>query len=155
MSCGRCWIRRWSREGLRRLRLRRRIGAALQPDPGSDIGRVCALESTHYLRNQLLRDADWAGMAHGVEIRVPLVDFTLLRTLAPVIPAMRAGAGKLALAQGAAGDAAGRSRRARQDRFWRTDRRLARSAGNRPGASRRKGWRRAAGRMWCSISCRA
>jgi asparagine synthase (glutamine-hydrolysing) len=87
------------REGLRRLHLRRRIGAVLQPDPGSDIGRVCALESMHYLRNQLLRDADWAGMAHGVEIRVPLVDLTLLRTLAPVIPAMRAGAGKLALAR--------------------------------------------------------
>jgi len=88
-----------AREGLRRLRLRQRIGAALQPDPGSDIGRVCALETTHYLRNQPLRDADWAGMAHGVEIRVPLADCVLLRTLAPVIPAMRAGAGKLALAQ--------------------------------------------------------
>ncbi|HEX2151376.1 MAG TPA: asparagine synthase (glutamine-hydrolyzing) [Stellaceae bacterium] len=88
-----------AREGLRRLRLRRRIGSALQPDPGSDIGRVCALESTHYLRNQLLRDADWAGMAHSVEIRVPLADCALLRTLAPVIPAMRAGAGKLALAK--------------------------------------------------------
>ncbi len=87
------------REGLRRLRPRRRIGAALQPDPGSDIGRVCALESNHYLRNQLLRDADWAGMAHGVEIRVPFVDFTLLRALAPVIPAMKTGAGKLALAR--------------------------------------------------------
>ena len=87
------------REGLRRLRPRRRIGAALQPDPGSDIGRVCALESTHYLRNQLLRDADWAGMAHGVEIRVPLADFTLLRALAPVIPAIKTGAGKLALAR--------------------------------------------------------
>jgi asparagine synthase (glutamine-hydrolysing) len=84
---------------LRRLRPRRRIGAALRPDPGSDIGRVCALESTHYLRNQLLRDADWAGMAHGIEIRVPLADLTLLRTLAPVMPAMRAGAGKLALAR--------------------------------------------------------
>jgi asparagine synthase (glutamine-hydrolysing) len=87
-----------AREGLRRLRVERRIGAALTPDPGSDVGRVCALESTHYLRNQLLRDADWAGMAHGVEIRVPFVDTALLRMLAPVIPAMKAGRGKLALA---------------------------------------------------------
>ena len=87
-----------AREGLRRLRPRRCIGAALTPDPGSDVGRVCALESTHYLRNQLLRDADWAGMAHGVEIRVPFADSELLRTLAPVIPSMRAGAGKRALA---------------------------------------------------------
>jgi asparagine synthase (glutamine-hydrolysing) len=87
-----------AREGLRRLRVQRRIGAALTPDPGSDIARVCALESTHYLRNQLLRDADWAGMAQGVEIRVPFADTALLRTLAPVMPAMRAGAGKRALA---------------------------------------------------------
>jgi asparagine synthase (glutamine-hydrolysing) len=37
------------------------------------------------MRNQLLRDADWAGMAHSVEIRVPLVDWTLLTRLAPVL----------------------------------------------------------------------
>jgi asparagine synthase (glutamine-hydrolysing) len=88
-----------AREGLRRLRVRHRIGAALEPDPGSDVGRVCALEATHYLRNQLLRDADWAGMAHSVEIRVPLADYTLLCALAPIVPAMRAGAGKIALAK--------------------------------------------------------
>jgi asparagine synthase (glutamine-hydrolysing) len=35
---------------------------------------VHRLESALYLKNQLLRDADWAGMAHGVEIRVPLAD---------------------------------------------------------------------------------
>jgi asparagine synthase (glutamine-hydrolysing) len=87
-----------AREGLRRLRWKQRIAAALQPDPGSDVGRVCVLESTHYLRNQLLRDADWAGMAHGVEIRVPLADCTLLRALAPIMPAMQGGAGKRALA---------------------------------------------------------
>ncbi len=38
---------------------------------------VHRMESTIYLRRQLLRDADWAGMAHGVEIRVPLVDARL------------------------------------------------------------------------------
>jgi asparagine synthase (glutamine-hydrolysing) len=37
------------------------------------------------MRNQLLRDADWAGMAHGLEIRVPLVDFKLLKNLASVL----------------------------------------------------------------------
>jgi asparagine synthase (glutamine-hydrolysing) len=36
-----------------------------------------------YMRNQLLRDADWAGMAHSVEIRVPFVDVPLFRALAP------------------------------------------------------------------------
>jgi asparagine synthase (glutamine-hydrolysing) len=40
-------------------------------------GTVHRLESSMYLKNQLLRDADWAGMAHGVEIRVPLVDARL------------------------------------------------------------------------------
>ncbi|HKO10374.1 MAG TPA: asparagine synthase (glutamine-hydrolyzing), partial [Acidobacteriaceae bacterium] len=36
--------------------------------------KVSALEMTYYMRTQLLRDADWAGMAHSVEIRVPFVD---------------------------------------------------------------------------------
>ena len=30
------------------------------------------------MRNQLLRDADWAGMAHSLEIRTPLVDIAAL-----------------------------------------------------------------------------
>jgi asparagine synthase (glutamine-hydrolysing) len=34
------------------------------------------------MRNQLLRDADWAGMAHSLEIRTPLVDTTLFAKLA-------------------------------------------------------------------------
>ncbi len=84
-------------EGLRRLRPLRRLEATLMPDPGDNAARVCALESTHYLRNQLLRDADWAGMAHSVEIRVPLVDATLLCELAPAIPSLKLGAGKAAL----------------------------------------------------------
>ena len=37
------------------------------------------------MRNQLLRDSDWAGMAHGVEIRVPFADVTVIRTLAPLL----------------------------------------------------------------------
>ena len=41
---------------------------------------VSCLESCWYMRNQLLRDADWAGMAHSLEIRVPLVDIDLLRS---------------------------------------------------------------------------
>jgi asparagine synthase (glutamine-hydrolysing) len=50
------------------------------------------------MRNQLLRDADWAGMAHGVEIRVPFVDVALLKTLAPAIPRLVPRMGKEALA---------------------------------------------------------
>ena len=88
-----------AREGLRRLKPLRRLAASLSPDPGSDVGRVCVLESAHYMRNQLLRDADWAGMAHGVEIRVPLVDLTLLERIAPAIPGLAPQRGKEALAQ--------------------------------------------------------
>lgn len=49
----------------------------------SDFSRVAAVELSWYMRNQLLRDADWAGMAHSVEVRVPLVDVELFRALAP------------------------------------------------------------------------
>lgn len=46
---------------------------------------VAALEASFYLRNQLLRDSDWASMAHSLELRTPLVDIELLRTLAPAL----------------------------------------------------------------------
>jgi asparagine synthase (glutamine-hydrolysing) len=49
--------------------------------------RIAALEMAWYMRNQLLRDADWAGMAHSLEIRVPLVDVNLFRALAPLLVA--------------------------------------------------------------------
>ena len=60
--------------------------AATAPS-GSDRQRVSALELAWYMRGQLLRDADWAGMAHGLEIRVPLVDVALTRALAPMLAA--------------------------------------------------------------------
>lgn len=46
------------------------------------INKVSLLESAWYMRNQLLRDSDWAGMAHSLEIRTPLVDATLFTKLA-------------------------------------------------------------------------
>ena len=36
------------------------------------------------MRNQLLRDTDWASMAHSLEVRVPLVDIKLLSHLASI-----------------------------------------------------------------------
>ena len=48
----------------------------------SDHAVVSCLEATHYMRNQLLRDSDWAGMAHSIELRVPLVDIQLTRHIA-------------------------------------------------------------------------
>jgi asparagine synthase (glutamine-hydrolysing) len=47
--------------------------------------KVSALETAWYMRSQLLRDADWAGMAHSLEIRVPLVDTVLFRRIAPML----------------------------------------------------------------------
>ena len=60
--------------------------------------KVAALEMSWYMRHQLLRDADWAGMAHSLEIRTPLVDATLFRALAPVLGSP-SGPDKRAMAQ--------------------------------------------------------
>jgi asparagine synthase (glutamine-hydrolysing) len=60
-------------------------------------GYIAALESTRYLRNQLLRDSDWASMAHSLELRTPLVDHVLTRSLAPYADPL-AGLGKKYLA---------------------------------------------------------
>jgi len=86
-----------TREGLERLNLLGLIQQAITPDPGTPYGRVVALESSFYLRNQLLRDMDWASMAHSLEVRVPLVDAHLLRKLAPLL-VRRQGRGKQILA---------------------------------------------------------
>lgn len=87
-----------AREGLCRLRYAQNIRKQLTPDPGSDVARISVLESANYMRNQLLRDADWAGMAHSLEIRVPLVDWQLTATTGPILAQFAAGAGKAALA---------------------------------------------------------
>ena len=72
------------REGLRRLAPLSHIAATLQAGgPLGDFDRVAALETSLYMRNQLLRDSDWAGMSHGVEIRVPYVDPFFLARLPP------------------------------------------------------------------------
>jgi asparagine synthase (glutamine-hydrolysing) len=71
------------REGWRVLRPILQLEATVK-DIATDRLRVSALEMTWYMRNQLLRDSDWAGMAHSLEIRVPLVDLNLLRSVAPL-----------------------------------------------------------------------
>ncbi len=78
-----------AREGLARLDLLRLIEQTVTPDPGNGFARVAALESSLYLRNQLLRDMDWASMAHSLEVRVPLVDAHLLRRVAPALVTRR------------------------------------------------------------------
>lgn len=63
-----------------------------------DSAAVGLMESTHYLRNQLLRDSDWASMGHSLELRTPLVDAKLLETLGPCVEFFANGAGKAMLA---------------------------------------------------------
>jgi asparagine synthase (glutamine-hydrolysing) len=60
---------------------------------------VCLLDSTLYLRNQLLHDSDWASMAHSLELRTPLVDAALLHALRSVHTGFVGGAGKRMLGQ--------------------------------------------------------
>jgi asparagine synthase (glutamine-hydrolysing) len=73
-----------ARLGLRRLKPIHHIEGLLRPRPGSSFCRIAALESSLYMRNQLLRDTDWASMAHSLEVRVPLVDSTLLNQFARI-----------------------------------------------------------------------
>lgn len=56
--------------------------SALPANPFLALGQI---ESTTYMRNQLLRDSDWASMDHSVELRTPLVDAWLLRDLQPLL----------------------------------------------------------------------
>lgn len=75
-------------EGLRRLAWRQMLTETLSPAsgertmPASSFARVATLEASLYMRNQLLRDTDWASMAHSLEVRVPLVDTVLLKSIA-------------------------------------------------------------------------
>lgn len=75
-------------EGLRELQQVQRMQQEMGPLaelPHADRLRISVLEMTMYMRNQLLRDADWAGMANSVEVRVPLVDTGLLKQIAPLL----------------------------------------------------------------------
>ena len=45
------------------------------------INRVSYLELRNYMLNTLLRDTDFMSMAHGLEVRVPLIDHKLVEFL--------------------------------------------------------------------------
>ena len=65
------------------------------PEQISDsFAQVAYLEATRYMRNQLLRDTDWASMAHSLEVRTPLVDRVLLETFMPSRTSVQAIGGK-------------------------------------------------------------
>jgi asparagine synthase (glutamine-hydrolysing) len=78
----------WVGAGLHQLATGSALSATLAPLKAANAcehARIAALESCWYMRNQLLRDTDWSSMAHGVEVRVPFVDFSLLEKLGPAI----------------------------------------------------------------------
>jgi asparagine synthase (glutamine-hydrolysing) len=84
--------------GLEALQPLAMVEDALTPQPKPGFAKVAVLESSLYMRNQLLRDTDWASMAHSLEVRVPLVDTTLLEEIAPLVGTENAAHTKLALA---------------------------------------------------------
>jgi asparagine synthase (glutamine-hydrolysing) len=60
----------------------KKIFSVLSKKPNNNIRlKLAQMESVIYLRNQLLRDSDWASMYHGIELRTPFVDVTLLNNL--------------------------------------------------------------------------
>ena len=71
------------RAGWQELQPRVRLNEAVQGIETPEL-KVGLLQSIQYLRNQLLRDTDWASMAHSLEVRTPLVDQTLLQQVAPL-----------------------------------------------------------------------
>lgn len=92
-----------ARAGWRDLQTMARLDATSSAIRGNASQRlsISALEMSWYMRHQLLNDSDWAGMAHSLEIRTPLVDVRLLRQVAPWI-ASHPGSIKRKLAQHAA-----------------------------------------------------
>jgi asparagine synthase (glutamine-hydrolysing) len=54
------------------------LSRAQRLDP---INRVSYLEARCYMLNTLLRDSDFMSMAHGLEVRVPLIDHQLARRI--------------------------------------------------------------------------
>jgi len=78
----------WRDEGFATLASMDSVGSIVAPleQAGATLHtQIAALESCCYMRNQLLRDTDWASMAHGLEVRVPFVDHHLLAQLGPSI----------------------------------------------------------------------
>jgi asparagine synthase (glutamine-hydrolysing) len=88
-----------ARESLQAFDAVQRVASMSGPLPTNQRLALGQIESTTYLRNQLLRDSDWASMDHSVELRTPLVDAHLLQQLQPFLPALAGFPNKLLLAR--------------------------------------------------------
>lgn len=60
---------------------------------------ISFLEIDNYMGNQLLRDSDWASMAHSIELRTPLVDIFLFKVLGEQLNFFKNKTGKRILAE--------------------------------------------------------
>jgi len=65
--------------------------------PVDSWSQYAAAEQSLYMRNQLMRDADWASMAHGLEVRVPMVDRQLTERLGTAVARTSGAYGKAPL----------------------------------------------------------
>lgn len=72
-----------------------RMAGVMPVDTRMALGQI---ESMTYMRNQLLRDSDWASMDHSVELRTPLVDSHLLSQVSRHLPHFHKFPNKLLLA---------------------------------------------------------
>jgi asparagine synthase (glutamine-hydrolysing) len=64
------------------LRAEKSLTASLSRAQSLDpVNRVSYLEARCYMLNTLLRDSDFMSMAHGLEVRVPLIDHRLARQM--------------------------------------------------------------------------
>jgi asparagine synthase (glutamine-hydrolysing) len=61
------------------------------------------LETANYLPDQLLRDTDQMSMAHSLEVRVPLLDDSVVRVALALPASLRTAAGKRMLVAAAGG----------------------------------------------------
>jgi asparagine synthase (glutamine-hydrolysing) len=85
-------------EGLQEFAAETWVEAMTGPLAGDRTLALAQIESMTYLRNQLLRDSDWASMDHSVELRTPLVDAWLLQQVQPFLRCFSAFPGKRLLA---------------------------------------------------------
>ena len=72
------------REGLATLATEVALHESMPNVPSARL-KVSALFSVWYMRNQLLRDSDWASMCHSIELRTPLVDVPLWETVVRLV----------------------------------------------------------------------
>lgn len=67
------------------------VAAAWEAGAVDPVNVLTVLELSNYLRNTLLRDADVMSMAHGLEVRVPLLDHKLIEAMLEIPGSLKLG----------------------------------------------------------------